>query len=99
MNDSPEKLKKDIITAGAGHCWETVVNQPCKEGPSLVKKLLIDKYSVDFDSSKNGDSLNRTAEARILHLKNKTGLSIQDAIINAIESRASHGTHFIQSDE
>ncbi len=91
LNDSPEKLKKDIITAGAGHCWETAVNQLCNEGPSLVKKLLIDKYLVDFDSSKNGDSLNRTAEAahseaRILHSKDQTGLSIQDAIINAMES-------------
>ena len=89
LEDSPEKLKKDIINAGAGHCWEIAVNQLCNEGPSLVKKLLIDKYSVDFDSSKNGDGLNRASEAahsdsRILHSKDQTGSSIQDAIIDAM---------------
>ena len=91
LNDSPVKLKEDIINAGAGHCWEDAVNQLCNEGPSLVKKLLIDKYSVDFDLSNNGDRLERTAEAahsdaRIIYSKDQTGSSIQDAIIDAMET-------------
>ena len=30
LNDSPEKLKKDIMQAGAGHCWKEAVNHLCE---------------------------------------------------------------------
>ena len=40
LKDSPEKLKADIIKAGAGHAWEEAVDFLCKHGPKLVKELI-----------------------------------------------------------
>ena len=42
--DSPAKLKQDIIKAGDDHCWDDAVDLICKEGPRLVKKILIDRF-------------------------------------------------------
>ncbi len=90
INDSPEKLKKDIMVAGDGHCWEPAVEQLCEMGPQLVKKLLIDKFNVYFDK-KNQNDLHLTAEGahsepRIIHSKDKTGLSIHKSVIEAVEN-------------
>jgi L-aspartate oxidase len=87
--DSPEKLREDIMKAGDGHCWETAVNQLSELGPKLVKDLLIDKYTVDFDHGKN-DELDLTAEGahsepRIIHSKDNTGETIQRSILNHLE--------------
>ncbi len=46
--DSPKKLKQDIINAGHDDSSEEAVNKLCKDGPKLVKKLLIDKLNIDF---------------------------------------------------
>ncbi len=91
LNDSPEKLKSDILKAGAGHCWEVAVEQLCNMGPTLVQQLLVEKHAVNFDISPENGSLKRTAEAahseaRILHSKDQTGLSIQESVTTAIES-------------
>ena len=32
LNDSPQKLKNDIMEAGAGHCWEEAVDHLCEHG-------------------------------------------------------------------
>ena len=37
IEDSPEELKKDILKAGSGHCWEEAVDHLCEHGPRLVK--------------------------------------------------------------
>ena len=52
FNDSPEKLKEDIMQAGAGHCWEEAVDQLCQQGPRLVKEILIDSLKTNFDKKK-----------------------------------------------
>jgi L-aspartate oxidase len=89
QHDSTEKLKHDIIEAGDGHCWLPAVDLIAEKGPAMVKQLLIDKYSVDFD--KNGpDEFDLTAEGahsepRIIHSKDRTGASIQKSIIAHIE--------------
>lgn len=89
LDDSPEKLKADIMEAGDGHCWEPAVDLISENGPRLVKELLIDKYHVEFDM--NGpDEFNLTAEGahsqpRILHSKDKTGRSIQTALMKHID--------------
>jgi L-aspartate oxidase len=88
-HDSTEKLKKDIIDAGDGHCWQPAVDLIAEKGPTMVKELLIDKYSVNFD--KNGpDDFDLTAEGahsepRIIHSKDRTGASIQKSIIAHLE--------------
>jgi L-aspartate oxidase len=90
MDDSPEKLKEDILNAGDGHCWETAVNQLSELGPKLVKDLLIDKYLVNFDKNKSRD-LDLTAEGahsepRIIHSKDKTGETIQKSMLDELEN-------------
>jgi L-aspartate oxidase len=90
MNDTPEKLKKDIMEAGDGHCWPPAVDLIANLGPRLVKELLIDKYSVDFDRNGPGD-FDLTAEGahsepRIIHSKDRTGESIQKKIVTHIEN-------------
>lgn len=89
LNDSPEKLKKDIMTAGDDHCFEPAVDQLCNEGPGLVKELLIDEFDVDFDKNDLG-RLDLTAEGahsepRIIHSKDKTGESIHKAVIDTLK--------------
>ncbi len=88
INDSTEELKKDIMEAGDGHCWEYAVNLLCDLGPRLVKEILLDKFSVDFDRNVNNE-LDLTAEGahsvpRIIHSKDRTGESIHKTLINAL---------------
>jgi L-aspartate oxidase len=83
-NDSPQKLKQDIMVAGDGVSWEPAVDQLTSLGPQLVKELLIDKYGVDFDTEE--DRLDFTEEGahsvrRIIHTKDKTGRAIHEALI------------------
>ncbi|MCH7521749.1 MAG: L-aspartate oxidase [Candidatus Marinimicrobia bacterium] len=85
--DSPEKLKADILAAGAGHCYEPAVDLFCREGPDLVQKLLIDRLEVPFAHTSKGDEYHRTSEAahsvpRILHAKDQTGQALERAIID-----------------
>ncbi len=87
-NDSPDILKKDIMEAGDGHCWEAAVDQLANLGPKLVKELLIDKFEVDFDKT-SSDSLDLTAEGahsqpRIIHSKDRTGGSIHKSVMAAV---------------
>lgn len=82
-HDSPEKLKQDVIMAGDGHCNIEAVDQLVNLGPELVEEYLIKKCKVDFDKSKK--ELHLTAEgahseARIIHSKDKTGLTIHEAV-------------------
>lgn len=82
FKDDPEKLKKDIEKAGAGHTWEEAVNHLCEKGPALVKEFLINKIQVPFDKSKDG--LKRVSEgahsiARVVYHADKTGKSIHAA--------------------
>lgn len=89
LNDSPEKLKKDILVAGDGHCWVPAVEQLVQLGPDLVEEVLLNQCNVDFEH--NGDELDRTAEgahseARIIHSKDKTGREIELSITSKIKS-------------
>ncbi len=88
-NDSPEKLKQDIMEAGAGHSWESAVDQLAKMGPKLVEKFLFERCAVDFDKTKN-NQLDLTeegahSEARIIHSKDKTGEYIQKAVLKVLQ--------------
>ncbi|MDP7420717.1 MAG: FAD-binding protein, partial [bacterium] len=89
-DDSPEKLKADIMIAGAGHCWEPAVDRLCCEGPGLVKKILIERLHVDFDRNESS-TMDLTAEAahsmpRIVHCRDKTGDVIEQAVVACLES-------------
>ena len=47
--DSPELLAADVERAGDGLCDPDTVNLLAREGPDLVKSLLIDELRVPFD--------------------------------------------------
>ncbi|MCK4578783.1 MAG: FAD-dependent oxidoreductase, partial [Candidatus Marinimicrobia bacterium] len=91
-NDSPELLKKDILAAGAGFCYEPAVDELCNHGPGLVEELLIKRLKVPFTHSDTGNEYHRTAEAahsvpRILHANDQTGAAIEAALVRAVEEQ------------
>ena len=49
LNDSPEKLKSDILKAGAGSCWENAIDELITKGPEFVQKWLINKFQISFN--------------------------------------------------
>jgi len=86
--DSPERLAADIMAAGAGLCDPRAVDLLSREGPRLVKELLIDDVGVPFDRASDG-ALDLTAEAahsvaRIVHRDDSTGRSIEEAMLAAV---------------
>lgn len=88
LTDTAAKLKKDIIEAGDGQCWEPAVEELCSNGPKLVKEILIERLDVKFDKRVDNE-LDLTAEgahseARIIHSKDSTGYSIHSALITAL---------------
>ncbi len=91
-DDSPQKLVADILAAGAGLSSPEAAVLVSREGPRLVKEILIDELEVPFDESPGHSSRwDLTAEAahslpRILHHKDQTGLAIQRAFIERIAS-------------
>ena len=91
-NDSPEKLVNDILAAGAGLSSPAAARLLSREGPRLVKEILIDELGVQFDrSSENLTEWDLTAEAahslpRILHHKDQTGAAIERAFIEKVSS-------------
>jgi len=87
--DSTELLKRDIMEAGDGACYEPAVDALVKEGPELVKRLLIDEYGVEFD--RNG-GFNLTLEAghslpRIVHVNDTTGKTVERSLVNAVRNQ------------
>jgi len=90
LNDTSDKLKNDILNAGAGHCWEEAVNHLCANGPKLVKEILIDTLKTPFDINEKDQTLKRVAEgahsdARVIYNQDKTGYSIHQAALNYLQ--------------
>ena len=88
IRDSAQKLRHDVLEAGAGACYEPAVNQLCELGPKLVQELLIDKYGVNFDRDEKNEleftSEGAHSEPRVIHTKDTTGKTIQEAVINEL---------------
>jgi len=89
-DDSPGLLVRDILAAGAGS--RTAAELISREGPPLVRELLIDGLEVPFDRDPDGcESLHLTLEAahsvpRIVHHADTTGYEIQRALTCAVRS-------------
>src|ERR1700680_2863307 len=49
--ESPEQLVADILSAGAGVSSPEAATLLSREGPPLVKEILIDEHRVPFDFS------------------------------------------------
>jgi L-aspartate oxidase len=90
--DSPEKLVCDILTAGAGLSSPEAAWLLSREGPTLVKQILIDQLGVNFDRAPGDpDEWHLTAEAahslpRILHHKDQTGSAIERVFLKRVAS-------------
>ncbi|MFZ0389454.1 MAG: L-aspartate oxidase [Calditrichia bacterium] len=89
-NDSPELLEKDLKRAGAGLSDPASVQIMAEEGPDLVWQLLVEKLEIPFDRLPNGE-LSLVTEGshslpRILHVKDKTGMVIEKALINRLQN-------------
>ncbi|MGH9355979.1 MAG: L-aspartate oxidase [Terriglobia bacterium] len=91
-NDSPGKLVEDILTAGAGLSSPEAAWLLSREGPRLVKEILIDELGVKFDrASQDSAEWHLTAEAahslpRILHYKDQTGSAIERVFLERVAS-------------
>jgi L-aspartate oxidase len=88
--DSPELLAKDILNAGAGYCNPQAVELLSKEGPKLVRSLLLEKLAIPFDRTPDR-KLSLVLEggqtvARILHAADSTGSLIERHLIQAVKS-------------
>ena len=84
--DAPEKLAEDIQKAGNGLCSPEAVDLLAREGPDLVRRLLIDELQVPFD--RDGKDFHWTLEGghslpRVLHVKDETGIPIEQALVGA----------------
>jgi len=91
-NECPEQLEKDILTAGAGLSSPEAASILSREGPRLVKQILIEELRVPFDAStESPGDLDLTSEAghsipRIIHYKDQTGLSIERSFFERVRS-------------
>jgi len=84
--DTPEALAADIEKAGDGLCFPEAVALLAREGPDLVQKLLVEELQVPFDREESGFNWTREgghAIARILHVKDETGMPIERALLEA----------------
>jgi len=88
--DAPSLLAEDIIHAGAGYCNPRAVQILAEEGPTLVKRILIDQLKVPFDYEKNGH-ISLALEGghglpRIVHAADTTGAAIERNLVQALRS-------------
>lgn len=90
--EDPELLVGDILTAGAGLSSRAAAAQLSREGPELVRQVLMDEMKVPFDaepSDSGNPHLTREAGhslARIIHCKDQTGKAIELACFGRAQS-------------
>jgi L-aspartate oxidase len=86
--DTFDKHITDTMIAGAGLCVREVVESVVKEGPAAINQLI--SWGVQFDKNRNGEfSLHREGGHcvdRILHIKDSTGASLLERLINKAQS-------------
>lgn len=84
--DSFEKHIQDTLRAGDGLCDEAVVKLVVKEGPKLLKELIVwgAKFDIDdagsFDLGKEGGH----SEYRVVHHKDITGFEVERALLQSV---------------
>ena len=90
QEESPEQLVADILSVGGGLSSPDAARLLSREGPRLVKEILIDEMGVPFDFSPgNRTHLDLTREAghslpRIIHHKDQTGAAIERAFLDRV---------------
>jgi L-aspartate oxidase len=88
--DSPDLLAEDIRRAGAGLCRPGAVEILAREGPDLVRRVLIEELQVPFDRAPSGEPAlsleGGHSLARIVHAADATGKAIGEALLKRLES-------------
>jgi L-aspartate oxidase len=88
--DNFEKHINDTLIAGGGICNEDVVRMVVQEAPDRIKDLI--DLGVSFDKKEDGTydlaKEGGHTEHRILHHKDKTGESIQKALMEKVRNNA-----------
>ncbi len=89
--DSPEALAADLERAGDGYNNPAAVALLAREGPPLLKELLVDRLQVPFARTPGGE-LEHIREAahstaRILHVGDSTGRAIEERLVEALHGR------------
>lgn len=90
VNDSAEKLEKDILAAGDGLCNDKAVNILAEEGPGLVEEILVKHAGVEFNKENGQYDFTREAahsKDRILYNKDSTGKEIEMKLIGAVKKQ------------
>ena len=86
-NDTFDLHIKDTLECGAGLCHLDAVEQIVKNGPRLIQELI--ELGVNFSTGKAGLDLGREgghSRERIVHSKDLTGLEIEKALIEKVNS-------------
>jgi L-aspartate oxidase len=86
-NDDPKLLEKDILTAGWEQNYLRAVRFLALKGPEAVKKILIDKLKIPFESTDHSYSLTREgghSVSRVLYCADYTGRAIMDHLTEEI---------------
>jgi L-aspartate oxidase len=89
-NPDPAGLTRDILAAGDNLNNPAAVEQLAREGPGLVREILINELGVAFDHD-NAGHLDFTregghAERRIIHTRDFTGHSILTAVADRVDA-------------
>jgi L-aspartate oxidase len=88
--DNFEKHISDTLIAGGGICNEEVVRMVVQEAPDRIKDLI--NLGVTFDKKEDGTydlaKEGGHTEYRILHHKDKTGESIQKALMERVRNES-----------
>lgn len=90
IDDSAVFLGEDIQSASGQTSFAPAVEAVATEGPRLVREVLVDRLSIDFDREESGE-LHRTREAahsrrRIFHARDATGYQIQRKLVEALRA-------------
>lgn len=88
LQDSPQALERDMLTAG----WHVnnlkALKYLCKVGSKTVEDVLINQLNVPFERGKNGFKLTREGghnTERILYCADYTGKVIMDHMLEAVQ--------------
>ena len=91
LDDSPELLVNDILNAGAGISLPAAARLLAEEGPTLVRRVLIERCGVSFDKAENGEFIYGLEAAhstrRIVHVGDKTGEAIINGLLATLAGR------------
>jgi len=88
VKDSFDKHIEDTLIAGDGLCDRNVVEIVVKEGPERIREII--EWGARFDKTETGEyALGREgghSEFRILHHKDVTGLEMERALLETLQS-------------